>query len=189
MADPSDDELIRRHLSGDRSAFGLLVERHQRRVYNLTYRMLGRPEDAHDATQDAFVTCMQKLSGFRGTSAFTTWLHRVTLNICYDTLRKRAREIPVEEQDEQTVAPGDLAADSAAAVDVQRALLAVPEEFRTVLVMHDVQGVPYEEIAEALGAPIGTVKSRLHRGRVALARALGGEQRRGSRASKGTGNP
>ena len=189
MADPSDEELISRHLSGDRSAFGLLVERHQRRVYNLTYRMLGRPEDAADAAQDAFVTCMQKLSGFRGTSAFTTWLHRVTVNICYDALRKRAREVPVEEQEDSAAAPGDLAADSAAAVDVQRALLQVPDEFRAVLVMHDVQGVPYEEIAEALGAPVGTVKSRLHRGRVALARALGGEQRRGSRASKARGTP
>lgn len=189
MADPSDEELIRRHLSGDRSAFGLLVERHQRRVYNLTYRMLGRPEDAADATQDAFVTCMQKLSGFRGTSAFTTWLHRVTVNICYDALRKRAREVPVDEQEDVDPAPGDLADDSAAAVDVQRALLEVPDEFRAVLVMHDVQGVPYEEIAEALGAPVGTVKSRLHRGRVALARALGGEQRRGSRASKARGTP
>lgn len=190
MADPSDDELIRRHLSGDRSAFGLLVERHQRRVYNLSYRMLGRPEDAADATQDAFVTCMQKLGGFRGTSAFTTWLHRVTVNICYDALRKRSREVPVEEQREnEAAAPGDLAGDSADAVDVQRALLTVPEEFRAVLVMHDVQGVTYGEIAEALGAPIGTIKSRLHRGRVALARALRGEQRRGSHASKGSGAP
>ena len=184
MADQSDEELIRRYLSGDRSAFGHLVERHQQRVYNLTYRMLGRPEDASDATQDAFVACMQKLSSFRGASAFTTWLHRVTVNICYDALRKRSRETPVEEEeDRQAAAPGDVADESADAVDVQRALLQVPEEFRAVLVLHDVQGVPYEEIAEALGAPLGTVKSRLHRGRVALARALRGEQPRGSAAS------
>lgn len=190
MADPGDDELVRRHLAGDRSAFGLLVERHQRRVYNLSYRMLGRREDAADATQDAFVTAMQKLGSFRGSSAFTTWLHRVTVNICYDALRKRSREIPVEEEDEASspaAAPGDLAEESATAVDVQRALLAVPEEFRAVLIMHDVQGVPYEEIAEALGAPLGTVKSRLHRGRVSLGRAMRGEQARGSHASKGRG--
>lgn len=188
MADPSDEELISRHLSGDRSAFGALVERHQKRVYNLSYRMLGRPEDAADATQDAFVTCMQKLSGFRGASAFTTWLHRVTINICYDALRKRAREVPAENDERANdTAPGDLAEDSAAAVDVQRALLGVPEEFRAVLILHDVQGVPYEEIADSLGAPIGTVKSRLHRGRVALGRALRGEQARGSRTSKGSG--
>jgi RNA polymerase sigma-70 factor (ECF subfamily) len=187
VADPSDEELIRRHLAGDRSAFGALVERHQRRVYNLTYRMLGRPEDAADATQDTFVTCMGKLASFRGTSAFTTWLHRVTVNICYDALRKRSREIPIEEREEAEEETGDLAEESAIAVDVQRALLRVPEEFRAVLVLHDVQGVPYQDIAESLGTPLGTVKSRLHRGRVALARALRGEQRRGSETSKGRG--
>ena len=188
MADPSDEELIERHLAGDRSAFGLLVERHQQRVYNLTYRMLGRPEDAADAAQDAFVTCMQKLSTFRGSSAFTTWLHRVTVNICYDALRKRAREVPTEEEEQRhEAAPGDIADDSAAAIDVQRALLQVPAEFRAVLILHDMRGVPYEEIAESLGAPVGTVKSRLHRGRVALGRAMRGEQPRGSRASKGSG--
>ena len=187
MADESDDALIRRHLSGDRAAFAVLVERHQRRVYNLTYRMLGRPEDAADATQDAFVTAMRKLEGFRGTSAFTTWLHRVAVNICYDALRKRARETPVEEH-EETASATDMADSSATAVDVQRALLHVPEEFRAVLILHDVQGVPYDAIAEALGTPLGTVKSRLHRGRVALARALRGEQRTGSGASNPRGD-
>lgn len=188
MTDETDDQLIRRHLAGDRSAFGVLVERHQRRVYNLAYRMLGRPEDAADATQDAFVTAMRKLEGFRGASSFTTWMHRVTVNLCYDALRKRSREMPVEEKEQADVAgPGDLAEESATAIDVQRALLEVPEEFRAVLILHDVQGVPYEAIADAIGVPIGTVKSRLHRGRVALARAVRGEQHSGSRASNQRG--
>ena len=188
MTDETDAELVRRHLEGDRAAFGVLVERHQRRVYNLTFRMLGRPEDAADATQDAFITAMRKLEGFRGTSAFTTWLHRVAVNICYDQLRKRVREIPVEEHEEAPSAGApDMADTSATAVDVQRALLTVPEEFRAVLILHDVQGVPYEAIAESLGAPLGTVKSRLHRGRVALARALRGEQPVGSRPSNRRG--
>ena len=190
MSDESDEELIRRHVGGDRAAFGVLVERHQQRVYNLAFRMLGRPEDAADATQDTFVTCMAKLAGFRGASSFTTWLHRVTVNTCYDSLRKRAREVPVEEQEESAgTAVADPADASATAVDVQRALLSVPEEFRAVLVLHDVQGVPYEAIAEALGTPIGTIKSRLHRGRVALGRALRGEQREGSPASNRRGQP
>jgi RNA polymerase sigma-70 factor (ECF subfamily) len=186
VAEPTDEELVRRHLRGDRAAFGTLVERHQRRVYNLAYRMLGRPEDAADATQDVFVTCFRKLPGFRGSSAFTTWMHRVALNVCYDALRKRKREQPA--RDEEPIEPPpapDPAEASDTAIDVQRALLDVPEEFRAVLILHDVQGVPYEEIAQALGAPLGTVKSRLHRGRVALARALRGEQRGPSRASKG----
>jgi RNA polymerase sigma-70 factor, ECF subfamily len=174
-ARPADEELIRRFLRGDRPAFTELVERHQQRVYNVAFRMLGRAEDAADATQEVFLTCYLKLGGFRGGAAFTTWLHRVAINACYDALRKRSRERPAGDDVEPRPAP-DLADASATGIDVQRALLGVPEEFRAVLVLHDVQGVPYEEIAQALGAPLGTVKSRLHRGRVALARALRGEQ-------------
>ena len=175
MASPPDDELVRRYLGGDREAFGVLVERHERRVYNLAYRMLGRRDDAADATQDAFVACMRKLSGFRGASSFTTWLHRVTLNVCYDALRKRSRERLSEETPDR-VAPDDPAGEAAASVDVHRALQRVGEDFRAVLVLHDVQGMPYEDVAEALGVPVGTVKSRLHRARLAMARALEGEQ-------------
>jgi RNA polymerase sigma-70 factor (ECF subfamily) len=185
-----DDELVRSFLDGDREAFGSLVERHERRVYNLAFRMLGSSEDARDISQDVFLTCLRKLSGFRGVSSFTTWLHRITVNACYDALRKRGREELVGDDEggfpEPPSSPADLAEQAALSVDIQRALLRVPDEFRVVLVMHDVQGVPYEEIAQALGAPLGTVKSRLHRGRVALARALGGpagEHPGGSRPS------
>ena len=175
MSSPPDEDLVRRFLAGDRAAFSTLVERHERRVYNVAYRVLGRPEDAADATQEVFLTCLRKLRGFRGTSAFTTWLHRVTVNTCYDALRKRGREDPVEEVPAR-VAGADVAERAVAAADGHRGLARVPAEFRVVLVLHDIQGLPYEEIAEALGAPLGTVKSRLHRGRVALARALHGEQ-------------
>jgi RNA polymerase sigma-70 factor (ECF subfamily) len=175
VSSPADEELIRRFLRGDRSAFTELVERHQHRVYNLAFRMLGRAEDAADATQDVFLTCYRKLGGFRGGAAFTTWLHRVATNTCYDALRKRSKERPAGDEVEPPPAP-DPAEASVIGLDVQRALLRVPDDFRAVLVLHDVQGMPYEEIAETLGAPVGTVKSRLHRGRVALARALRGEQ-------------
>lgn len=180
MTEATDGELVRRYLAGDRSAFSTLMERHERRVYNLAYRMLGRAEDAADASQETWLICLRKLGGFRGSSAFTTWLHRVTVNVCHDTLRKRAREEPVGDEAPEPPPSPDAAEASATAVDVQRALLQVPEEFRAALILHDVQGVPYDEIAEALGAPIGTVKSRIHRGRVALARALRGEHRAGS---------
>jgi RNA polymerase sigma-70 factor, ECF subfamily len=183
VADPADEELVRLFLGGDRSAFGTLVERHERRVYNLAYRMLGRPEDADDATQEVFVICLRKLGGFQGRSAFSTWLHRVALNVCYEALRKRSRERVVD-QDEIEPPPDPDHADAAvAAADVHRALQLVPDEFRAVLVLHDLQGMPYEEIAEALGAPVGTVKSRLHRGRVALGRVLRGEHREGAAPS------
>lgn len=180
MNEATDGELVRRYLAGDRSAFSTLMERHERRVYNLAYRMLGRAEDAADASQETWLICLRKLGGFRGSSAFTTWLHRVAVNVCLDALRKRAREGPASDDDLEPPPAPDSAEASTTAVDVQRALLQVPEEFRAALILHDVQGVPYEEIAESLGAPIGTVKSRIHRGRVALARLLRGEHAGGS---------
>ena len=146
------------------------MERHQRRVYNVAYRMLGGPEDAADATQEVFLTCLRKLPGFRGEAAFSTWLYRITVNACHDALRKGARERPTDEPPDQPTA--DASEDVALSADVQRALLSVPEEFRAALVLHDVSDLDYAEIARTLGAPVGTVKSRVHRGRVALARAL-----------------
>jgi RNA polymerase sigma-70 factor (ECF subfamily) len=171
----SDRELVARYVDGDRVAFALLVRRHERRVYNLAYRMLGREEDARDATQDAFVTALRKLSSFRGDAAFTTWMHRVAVNACYDILRKRKREPALDlSESAEVVAPrGDHAESTAVSVDVRRALLAVPLQFRAPLVMHDVQDLAYEDIAAILEVPVGTVKSRIHRGRVALARAMG----------------
>lgn len=176
--EPRDEDLVRRFLSGDRAAFAALVERHERRVYNLALRMTGREEDARDATQDALLTVLKKLSSFRGEAAFTTWLHRVTVNACYDLLRKRQRAPLLErgEDDLPAIEPppaADHAETSDLSIDVRQALTQVPEDFRVVMILHDVQDLPQEEVAAILGIPVGTVKSRLHRGRIVLARALG----------------
>ncbi len=200
--EPPDDELVRRYVAGDAGAFSVLVSRHERRVYNLAYRMLGRDEDARDATQDAFLTALRKLTSFRGEAAFTTWMHRVTVNACYDILRKRKREPVLDQLPEEDRAGGsdrpagpaarpspDHAESAATAVDVQRALVQVPYDFRTVLVLHDVQDLGYEEIAGILGIPVGTVKSRLHRGRAALGRLLGGERSGSQEPSEGRMSP
>jgi len=188
----TDAELIERYLRGDSASFSALVRRHEKRVYNLCYRMLGREEDARDAAQDAFLTALRKLSSFRGEAQFTTWMHRVTVNACYDVLRKKKREPLLEPAREEDApepagpASPDHADSAVAAVDVQRALLRVPQEFRAVLVLHDVHDLAYEDIAETLGIPVGTVKSRLHRGRVALATELGEAERgRGHRGESG----
>jgi len=201
MPDPGarDEDLIRRYLSGDRAAFAALVERHERRVYNIALRMTGREEDARDATQDAFLTVLRKLSSFRGEAAFTTWLHRVAVNACYDLLRKRQRSPLLErggDDDRPAAEPPpvpDHADPTALSIDVRRALLQVPEDFRAVMILHDLRDLPQEEVAAILGIPVGTVKSRLHRGRIALARALDvprqGERRGPATPSEGTMTP
>lgn len=183
----TDEALVRRYLDGDQGAFADLVRRHEARVYNLAFRLVGNAEDAREASQEAFLTCVRKLRGFRGESAFGTWLYRVTANASYDVLRRRRRTpTPVEELPEEAAA-ADEADDASVALDVQRALARLPEDFRLVVVLHDLQGLPYEEIGVIVGVPVGTVKSRLHRGRVALARLLepGGEHPQGPRPSKG----
>jgi RNA polymerase sigma-70 factor (ECF subfamily) len=169
-----DRALVRRFQAGDRHAFVDLMERHERRIYNLAYRMLGRPEDARDATQDAFLSCYRNLEGFRGDSAFGTWLHRIAANACYDVLRKRPLALSMDALSGEPPSP-DHAERASAAADVHRALQAVPPEFRSVLVMFELQDMPIDEIASALDIPAGTVKSRLHRGRAALGRALSGD--------------
>jgi len=182
--EPADAELVARAAGGDEAAFAAIVRRHERRVYNITYRMLGREEDARDATQDAFLSCYRKLSAFRGEAAFTTWLHRIAVNASYDLLRKR-KGAPLSREEAPEPAPEpDHAEATTTAIDVQRALLSVSLDYRAVLILHDVQGRPYEEVAEILQVPVGTVKSRLHRGRVALGRALSGGARSAAPASE-----
>jgi RNA polymerase sigma-70 factor (ECF subfamily) len=170
---PPDADLVARASSGDEPAFAELVRRHERKVYNLALRMLGREEDARDATQDAFVSCYRKLSTFRGDAQFSTWLHRIAVNACYDVLRRRRGVLLGHEEAPEPPPQPDHADAAAAAVDVARALQLVAVEYRAVLVLHDIQGWAYEDVAALLDLPLGTVKSRLHRGRLALGRALG----------------
>jgi len=181
--DPTDAELVDRFRSGQPEAFAALVRRHERRVYNLAYRLVGRAEDARDATQDAFLSCYRHLGTFRGDAAFSTWLHRIAANACFDLLRKRGVEAGPLPEDVEPAPAHDHADAAAAAVDVHRALSRVPFEYRAVLVLHDAQGLPYDEIASILEIPVGTVKSRLHRGRLALARVMAGEPSPASAAS------
>jgi RNA polymerase sigma-70 factor (ECF subfamily) len=197
VAEPErDDVLVRRFLDGDTSAFTTLVQRHQTRVFNLCLRILGNPDDARDASQETFVTALRKLAQFRGDAAFTTWIHRVAVNACYDELRRQRRRPmlhvvpPAEDMQDRLPEAGppapDHADDVAGTIDAAAALAQVPEDFRVALVLADVQDLPYEEIARILDVPVGTVKSRVHRGRVALARAMGlaGEPERRSATSK-----
>jgi RNA polymerase sigma-70 factor (ECF subfamily) len=190
----TDERLVRRFQDGSSDAFEALVQRHSTRVYNLCLRILGDAEEAADASQDTFLAALRKLDTFRGEAAFTTWLHRVAVNACYDSLRRKRRrpllQLAPEEGDERpepSVPAPDHAEGVVLSVDVAKALMQVPEEFRVVLVLADVQDLPYDEIATLLEIPVGTVKSRVFRGRAALGRALGvvrGEPSRTSRTSE-----
>ena len=114
---PSDEDLVRRHLAGDRDAFPELLRRHELRVYNIALRMTGRPEDARDATQEAFLSVWKRLGSFRGDAKFSTWLHRIAVNAANDLLRKRSRTpVPAEETIEalaERPGSGDVAGDVA----------------------------------------------------------------------------
>lgn len=167
------------------------MQRHQHRVYSVCLRVLGNSEDAADAVQDAFLSALLKLEQFRGDALFTTWMHRVAVNACYDILRKKRRQPMLhlaEDPDGPAREEGSPIADHADEVagtrDAAAALAFVPEEFRITLVLADVQDMAYEEIARVLDIPIGTVKSRVHRGRIALARAMGIDPREPTRANR-----
>ena len=181
---PADDEAahLRRALAGDLDAFNRLVELHQRSVFNLCLRMVGTPASAEDACQDAFIAAFRNIASFRGGN-FRPWLMRIAANACTDELRRRARrptlslDAPPPGSDEPpdvadaTPGPETQALRSEQAAAVQAALLRLPHDQRLAVVMCDMQGYAYEEIAEATRVSLGTVKSRIARGREKL-RAL-----------------
>jgi RNA polymerase sigma-70 factor (ECF subfamily) len=174
-----EDASVEAARRGDRDAFNRLVIRYQSLVYNLAYRTLGNREDAADVTQETFFSAYRHLEEFHG-RAFKRWLLRIAVNACYDLLRRRRRRpsVSLEELLGAEEAPLDLPArergpelaalDAETAAAVQRGLLRLPEEQRLVVVLCDVQGLSYEEAADALGVPIGTVRSRLSRARARL---------------------
>jgi RNA polymerase sigma-70 factor (ECF subfamily) len=172
---PSDESLLAAHLKGDPRAFGELVSRHERRIYGLCLRILGNREDAEDATQEAFLAALRKASGFRRAAAFSTWLYRIAVNAATDQARRRGRaRLTALDPEDASLTGGDLGEVVASAVAVQTALTQVPEEFRVAVVLCDLYRVPYADAAQILEVPVGTVKSRVFRGRLALAEQLGG---------------
>jgi len=175
---PDDTELVERARTGDHAAFDAIVDRHERRVFAVALRICRHHEDARDVTQEVFITALRSMSGFRGDAQLTTWLHRVTVNAALDFVRKRQRRetSTVEELgDHPSADPGPevAAIESVRAREVHRALGTLAADQRAVIVLCDLEGLDYAEAAEALEVPVGTVKSRLHRARLQLAKALG----------------
>ncbi|MCE5258798.1 MAG: sigma-70 family RNA polymerase sigma factor [Chloroflexi bacterium] len=172
----NEEELIAQAISGSVDAFNQLVELHQQTAYNLAYRILGDQEYATDATQEAFIRCYRSLEQFRG-GAFRAWLLRIVTNCCYDQLRARRRRpnTPIDDmvEDEEH---SDILRDDAETPEehlehrelydaLQLSLEVLPPEQRTIVVLSDIEGLSYEEIAVVTSLALGTVKSRLNRAR------------------------
>jgi RNA polymerase sigma-70 factor (ECF subfamily) len=184
----SDEALLEVFLRGQESAFTELVRRHEDRIFALALKMTGNRSDALDATQDTFIQCFRQAAKFRGESAFGTWLYRIGINSCRDLLRKRKRLPALEDEVPEADPPSDRGPSIEDAVsarlDLRTALAALNEDYREAVALHDLGGVPYEEIATMTGVSIGTVKSRISRGRKRLAELL--EQQGGAKTSKET---
>ncbi|MCA9823124.1 MAG: sigma-70 family RNA polymerase sigma factor [Dehalococcoidia bacterium] len=183
--EPSDEQLVLLSKDGNLAAFNSLVERYQSQVYNLCYRLLGNRQAAEDAAQDAFLSAYRAIASVSGGSV-RSWLLRIAANQSKDELRRRNRkdqaysldqmfenlDTPVEVPDSGR-APDDVALNRELARTLQQALLELPMEQRTAIVLADLHGYRYEEIARMTGTSQGTVKSRIHRGRTRLRDLLG----------------
>lgn len=174
----SDVELARAAAAGDSAAFEKLYEQHHRRVYSLCLRMLANVSQAEDLTQEVFLQVFKKIGSFRGDSAFTTWLHRLTVNQVLMHLRRRGVKLEhtSEEGDFSDVVETPLQSTRRISmVDrlaLEKAISELPPGYRTVFVLHDVEGYEHEEVSDLLGVTVGTSKSQLHKARMRLRELL-----------------
>ncbi len=197
--DGDDRSLVAAAAGGDRPALEALLRRHHDRVYGVCRRLTGNDADAADACQEALVAIVRGLPRFDNRSSFSTWAYRVATNAALDELRRRRRRpepgLPEPWQDcggggaggggGGGVDPSDSAESVVTRLAVDAALVALPAEFRAAVVLRDYCGLSYDEIADVLGAPPGTVRSRIARGRAALADALGAGRAAGNRRRAG----
>jgi RNA polymerase sigma-70 factor (ECF subfamily) len=184
----TEADAIRLAQAGDAAAFEFLYQLHSRRVYALCLRMVNNPADAEDLMQEAFLQLFRKIGTFRGESAFSTWLHRMTVNVVLMRLRKKSLPVAsleeTTEPDEETGGPRkdigapDLRLSGAVdRVNLERSVEKLPPGYRTVFVLHDVQGYEHNEIAEIMGCSVGNSKSQLHKARTRLRQLLQEEVR------------
>ena len=184
--DQNERLLISKAKAGDVEAFEQLIEAYQKKVYNLVLRMTGNQDDAADLAQEAFISVFRSISGFKEQSSFSTWVYRITTNVCLDEIRKRKNrkvisideEIHMDDGDikRQVISeeplPDELAEREELRSIVNAAINSLPEDQRIVLTLRDLNGLSYDEIAKILDCPGGTVKSRINRARQALRNVL-----------------
>lgn len=181
-----EHSLIGRAQAGDQVAFRTLYDNHVDRVFRVTYRMTGNEETARECTQETFVRAFNRLSDFRGDAKFSTWLHSIGVNMALNALRsrKRSREVGLDNvgldnvgSDNNVAWMGRSGGDPTIRDRIKQAVDGLPEHFRTVFLMHDLEGYKHTEIAASLDVAVGTSKARLSRARAALRAALGDELR------------
>jgi RNA polymerase sigma-70 factor, ECF subfamily len=179
----TDDELVARSIGGDAESFNELILRWERPIYALAYRVIGREEDARDVCQETFLRAYRALPGFKGEAKFSSWLYRIALNLCRDWIR-RQRRAPVVQMPEG-VEPSELAAERGPVESieelvgrrqlsavVEEAMMLLPEEQRTAIILKEYHGMTFQEIADMQGCPLSTVKTRLYQGLTVLRRHL-----------------
>jgi len=179
----TDEELVARSQRGDVDSFNELIIRWERPIYALAYRVIGRDEEARDVCQEAFLRAFRALPGFKGQAKFSSWLYRITLNLCRDWIRKQ-RRAPVSQMPEDTdvlemaAARGpvdsieDLVARRELSAVVEEAMAVLPDEQRTAIILKEYHGMTFQEIADLQGCPLSTVKTRLYQGLSVLRRQL-----------------
>jgi RNA polymerase sigma-70 factor, ECF subfamily len=177
----SDAQLIARAQRGDEAAFSALFEAHKRRVYSLCLRMTGNTAEAEDLAQEAFLQLYRKISTFRGESAFSTWLHRLAVNVVLMHLRKKGlQQVSLDDADNSQDEPvkRDYGGDdqrlsgSVDRIGLEKAIAELPPGYRAVFVLHDVEGYEHNEIAEIMNCSVGNSKSQLHKARMKLRERL-----------------
>lgn len=181
----TEQELISKAKSGDQDAFGQLVLDHQNKVYTLAVHFVGDREDAADLAQEAFLKAWRSLGSFQGESSFATWMHRLTTNVCLDWLRKQSRRqnisvaVSLDDEEANWTEPADSRQDPQERLEqterkqaLTQAMQKLTEQHRRLLLMREVSGLSYQEIADALEVDLGTVKSRIARARMQLRKIL-----------------
>jgi RNA polymerase sigma-70 factor (ECF subfamily) len=171
----SDEELVARSMGGDLDSFNQLVLRWERPIYALAYRVIGREEDARDVAQETFLRAFRALGGFKGQAKFSSWLYRITLNLCRDWIRKE-RRTPVSQAPEgidiielageatPTETIEQLVGRKQLSRAVSKAMASLPEDQRTAIILKEYHGLTFQEIADMLDCPLSTVKTRLYQG-------------------------
>jgi RNA polymerase sigma-70 factor (ECF subfamily) len=182
----TDEELVARSMGGDLDSFNQLVLRWERPIYALAYRVIGREEDARDVCQEAFLRAFRALKGFKGQAKFSSWLYRITLNLCRDWIRRERRQpiaqapegvdlIELASESTPTESIEELVARREIGRAVARAMADLPDEQRTAIILKEYHGLTFQEIADLLDCPLSTVKTRLYQGLTVLRKQLARE--------------